>query len=99
MQGEKCFEVFQNAAGGYTIARTYNIYPLGSMTKYSTDEKVTVSLTIPEILRKEKREFKMICVTQNGIPIIFNDQDKNPDTVTFSTDKFYAFALVYRDLE
>ena len=99
MQGEKCFEVFQNAAGAYTIARTYNIYPLGSMTKYSTDEKVTVSLTIPEILRKEKREFKMVCVTQNVIPIIFNDQDKNPDTVTFSTDKFYAFALVYRDLK
>ncbi len=41
----------------------------------------------------------MVCVAQNGIPIIFNDQDKNPDTVTFSTDKFYAFALVYRDSE
>lgn len=97
MQGEKCFEVFQNVAGDYTIARTYNIYPLGSETDYATNSKVTISLTVPKILQKENREFKMICVSQNGIPYIFEDQDKDPKTVTFSTDKFYAFALVYKD--
>lgn len=97
MQGEKCFEVFQNVAGDYIIARTYNIYPLGSETNYTTNGKVTISLTVPEILQKENREFKMICVSQNGIPYIFEDKDKDPKTVTFSTDKFYAFALVYKD--
>lgn len=97
MQGEKCFEVFQNIAGDYTIARTYNIYPIGTQLQYSTPDEITVSLTIPEILRQKNREFKMICVSQNGIPFIFEDKDKDPDTITFSTDKFYAFALVYKD--
>lgn len=50
MQGEKCFEVFQIVAGDYIIARTYNIYPLGSETNCTTNDKVTISLTVPEIL-------------------------------------------------
>ena len=99
MQGEKCFDVFKNVADDYTIARTYNIFPLIETQKYSTDEKVTISLTIPETLRSESREFKMICVSQYGVPFIFEDQDKDADTITISTDKFYAYALIYKDLK
>lgn len=99
MQGEKCFEVFKNVADDYTIARTYNIYPLIGTQKYSTDEKVTLSLTIPEALRQENREFKLICVSQNGTPFIFEDQDEDSNTITISTDKFYAYALVYKDMK
>lgn len=99
MQGEKCFEVFKNVADDYTIARTYNIYPLIGTQKYSTDEKVTLSLTIPEALHQEKREFKLICVSQNGTPFIFEDQDEDSNTITISTDKFYAYALVYKDIK
>lgn len=99
MQGEKCFEVFKNVANDYTIARTYNIYPLIGTQKYSTDEKVTLSLTIPEALRQENREFKLICVSQNGTPFIFEDQDEDSNTITISTDKFYAYALVYKDMK
>lgn len=99
MQGEKCFEVFKNVANDYTIARTYNIYPLIGTQKYSTDEKVTLSLTIPEALCQENREFKLICVSQNGTPFIFEDQDEDSNTITISTDKFYAYALVYKDMK
>lgn len=99
MQGEKCFDVFKNVADDYTIARTYNIFPLIETQKYATDEKVTISLTIPETLRSESREFKMICVSQYGVPFIFEDQDKDADTITISTDKFYAYALIYKDLK
>lgn len=99
MQGEKCFEVFKSVADDYTIARTYNIFPLTGMQKYSTDEKVTLSLTIPETLRQENREFKLICVSQNGAPYIFEDQDEDSNTITISTDKFYAYALVYKDMK
>lgn len=99
MQGEKCFDVFKNVADDYTIARTYNIFPLTETQKYSTDEKVTISLTIPESLRSENREFKMICVSQYGVPFIFEDQDKDTDTITISTDKFYAYALIYKDIK
>lgn len=99
MQGEKCFEVFKNVANDYTIARTYNIFPLTETQKYATDEKVTISLIIPEILRSENREFKMICVSQYGIPYIFEDQDKDANTITISTDKFYAYALIYKDIK
>lgn len=38
----------------------------------------------------------MICVTEGGQPFIYNDLDKDPETVTIKTNKFYAYALIYR---
>ncbi len=40
--------------------------------------------------------YKMICVTQNGLPIIYDDLDKDPETITVKTNKFYAYALIYK---
>ena len=39
----------------------------------------------------------MICVTEKGRPIILNDLDTNLQTITFETDTYYAFALIYKD--
>lgn len=41
----------------------------------------------------------MICVTQKGLPVVLNDLDKKMDTITFETNTFYAFALIYKDLK
>ena len=38
----------------------------------------------------------MICVTENGLPIILNDIDKDANTITFETENYYAFALIYK---
>ena len=38
----------------------------------------------------------MICVTKGGLPIIYDDLDDNPETITIKTNKFYAYALIYK---
>ena len=38
----------------------------------------------------------MICVTKGGQPIIYNDLDSNPETITIKTNNFYAYALIYK---
>ena len=95
VQGPKCFASFEAVLGDYTIGRTYSAYVNGRLI-YSMPQKARVTLVIPETLRKEGRVFKMICVTKDGRPIIYNDLDKDPDTITFDTNKFYAYALIYK---
>ena len=60
------------------------------------DSKAKIVLNIPTSLQAINREYKMICVTENGLPIILNDIDTNPNTITFETDTYYAFALIYK---
>ena len=95
MQGPLCFQSFEAVLGDYTIGRTYNIYAF-SNTIYSTDKKIEFTIKIPSALYKEGREYKMICVTKGGQPIVYNDLDNNPQTITIKTDRFYAYALIYK---
>ncbi len=96
MQGPKCFAAFNVALDGYKIGRTYDILPNGYKTREMAKE-ATITFTIPLTLRKVGRDFRLICVTTNGQPVILKDLDGNPDTITVKTNKFYAFALVYKD--
>ena len=96
MQGKRCFESFEAVLGDYTIGRTYNILPNGKRL-YKMDKAITITLSIPKELQAVGREFEMICVTEKGVPVILKDQDKDPATITITTDKFYAFALAYKD--
>ena len=50
----------------------------------------------PSAVYKKNREYKMICVTKGGQPIIYNDLDSNPETITIKTNNFYAYALIYK---
>ncbi|MDE7339108.1 MAG: leucine-rich repeat domain-containing protein [Lachnospiraceae bacterium] len=95
MQGPMCFQSFETVLGDYTIGRTYNIYAL-SNTTYSTDEEVQLTIEIPSAIYKNDRDYKMICVTKGGKAIIYNDLDSNPRTITIRTNKFYAYALIYK---
>ena len=96
MQGKRCFESFEAVLGDYTIGRTYNILPNGKRL-YKMDKAITITLSIPKELQAAGREFEMICVTEKGVPVILKDQDKDSATITITTDKFYAFALAYKD--
>ena len=96
MQGKLCFDVFEAVLGDYSIGRTYNIFP-NKKTTYKMDSAAKITLSIPKELQGETRDYKMICVTENGQPIILDDMDLNPSTITFETDSYYAFALVYKD--
>lgn len=95
MQGPLCFEAFEALLGDYTIGRTYNIYEPSDIS-YSMEEKIQFTIEIPSAIYKDDREYKMICVTEGGLPVMYDDLDTDPETVTIKTDKFYAYALVYR---
>ena len=95
VQGPLCFEAFEKVLGDYTIGRTYNIYPL-SGTAYGMEKEIQVTMKIPSAIYKENREYKMICVTKDGKPILYGDLDSNPETITIKTNKFYAYALIYK---
>ena len=60
------------------------------------DEEIQLSIKIPSAIYKKDREYKMICVTKGGQPIIYNDLDSNPETITIKTNNFYAYALIYK---
>ena len=95
IQGPMCYKSFEAVLGDYTIGRTYNIYP-PSGTTYSMDKEVEFTIKIPSAIYKENREYKMICVTEDGQPTVYNDSDSDPETITIKTDKFYAYALIYK---
>ena len=96
LQGSKCFDSIKAVLGDYTIGRTFNIMPNGKPI-YHTADKALITLTIPQALQSAGRTYKMICVTENGLPVELEDIDLNPTTITFETDTYYAFALVYKD--
>ncbi len=96
MQGPNCYAVFESVLNGFTIGRTYDIYPNGQKIQ-TTDKEIAFSFEIPKALLKENRTYQMICVSQNGQPVILKDLDTKPNTITIKTNKFYAFALVYKD--
>lgn len=98
VQGEKCFDSFDAVLGEYVIGKTYNIFPSGEPA-YQMDSKARITLNIPESLQADGRTFRMICVTENGRPVVLEDMDSNSETITFETDTYYAFALVYKDAE
>lgn len=96
LQGSKCFDSINAVLGDYTIGRTFNILPQGQYV-YHTDTKARITLTIPQALQAAGRTYKMICVTEKGQPIELQDVDNSANTITFETDTYYAFALVYKD--
>lgn len=97
MQGKMCYDSFEAVLGDYTIGRTYDILPNGHKD-YKMDSKARITLNIPQTLQAGNRSFKMICVTEDGVPVILNDLDSDPATITFETDTYYAYALVYKDI-
>lgn len=97
MQGKMCYDSFEAVLGDWIIGRTYNIFP-SSKNVYRMDSKARITLNIPQVLQADGRVFKMICVTEKGIPIILEDLDSDSATITFETDTYYAFALIYKDI-
>ncbi len=63
---------------------------------------LTVKLNLPEDLKSENRRFYILRLhtaadgTQEYAELI--DEDKDPDTITFSTDRFSPYAIAYIDL-
>lgn len=97
MQGPLCFNSFEAVLGDYMIGRTYNIYPYPTKI-YNMSEEVQFTIKIPKAIYSPNRVYRMICVTKGGLPVIYEDLDTNPETITVRTNKFYAYALAYKEI-
>lgn len=105
VQGTACLAVFENVCEttGFTMGSTFNIFEEGTDLNgtpaytFKDGQARTSIMTIPENLRKEGRTFMMVCVSEDGKPYTYKDTDSDPNTITFTYDRLYAFALVYKD--
>ncbi len=99
LQGEACINAFNLAKEDYTIARTYNII-FTNQKKGEYPKKLDTPgqfvMQIPAQLQAEGRDFRMISVFE-GQPTVLTDEDADPTTITFTTDKSGAYALIYKD--
>ena len=69
---------------------------LGNITKL--DDQLTFTVAIPEELKKENREFYIVRVHEGKAEKLETVENKD-GTLTFKTDKFSTYALVYVDSE
>ena len=69
---------------------------LGNITKL--DDQLTFTVAIPEELKKENREFYIVRVHDEKAEKLDTVENKD-GTLTFKTDKFSTYALVYVDSE
>lgn len=96
MQGRLFFDAVDAAKGDYTVARTYNVEIDGKLV-YETTAPAMFVLDIPTEYQAAGRDYKMVCVSKGGEVIILDDLDAAAETITFLTNKYYAFALIYKD--
>lgn len=93
---------------GMTIGRHFEIIleetKKGEKQKISAlGEKLKVSLHVPKPLQVQDREFYILGLytKQDGSQelVQLSDEDKNPNTITFSTDRLSSYAIAYIDRE
>lgn len=95
----------QTRVNGYTVGQYFAISLSkvvgdagSSITK--TGGPVTIVVTIPEDMKntnsQEMRTFSIIRV-YDGVAEVLDDLDDNDGTITIETDRFSAYALVYKD--
>lgn len=102
MQGPLCITAMKNALlPGEKIAYTYNIkYIAGgsaNRTVYKIDEPIEISMEMPKELLKEGRTFYMMCVSENGTTFKLPATVDKDGNLTFMTQYFYAYAIIYKD--
>ncbi len=90
-----------------TIGTTYILgqYLNIDMTKYigsdafditDVSEAVKLTIEVPANLKKDGRTYAIVRIHGNKADIL-KDEDTVADTITFSTDKFSVYAIVYTD--
>lgn len=97
-QGPLCDAAFKYAQGkDWLVTDYFNITVNDNLTTYEIPNSVKIKLTIPSDLRLEGRKWRMVCISKGGVPFSFEDEDTDDTTITFTTNKFYAYAMCYSD--
>ncbi len=98
VQGPLCDRAFRIAQGNdWLVTDYFNITINGSYEIYELPSPIRLKLTIPADLQKQGRSWRMLCISRGGMPYSFLDEDNDDSTITFSPDRFYAYAMVYND--
>ena len=99
-QGPLCEAAFRYAQGrDWLVTDYFNITINNSLTTYETPNSVTIKITIPDDIISPGRHWRMVCISRNGQPYSFEDQDSDDSTITFTTNRFYAYAMCYNDIQ
>ncbi len=99
-QGPLCDAAFKYAQGNdWLVIDYFNITVDNSLQIYETASPVRIQLTIPDDLIMSNRNWRMVCISQGGQPYSFEDEDSNDSTITFTTTRFYAYAMCYNDIQ
>lgn len=97
-QGILCDMQFKSALNGDTLVLDYfNLVINNNYNIRETPTPITLRLTIPMDLQWPGRNWRMICVGRYGEVFSFPDEDIDDETITFSPDRFYAYAMAYND--
>lgn len=92
---------------GMEIGKCFNMFLLESTsddTRMISElpEELQVVLNIPESLKADNREFFIMRLHSNEDGSVeyaeLADQDDNPDTISFCTDRFSPYAIAYLEL-
>lgn len=92
-----------NAANGFSVGEYVDIELLKQIgdrpwvNLHETKKPIRITLEIPNrLLGPEGREFAIVRV-HNGNAEFLTDLDSNPATITFETNEFSTYAILYRD--
>lgn len=99
-QGPLCDAAFKYAQGyDWLVTDYFNLLIDNSYSTYEIATPIKIQVTIPSDLVKSDRHWRMVCVSRNGQIYSFEDEDSSDSTITFSPNKFYAFAMCYNDIQ
>lgn len=96
-------ELIKKSINDYSLCQNLdiNLYKIidGESTKITkTNSPIAVEIKLPDELIKENREYALLRV-HDGENQILPDIDKLDETVTFLSDSFSFYALIYKDKE
>lgn len=86
--------------GQYLDIRLFKIVGETRSAISETKEKITIAMDVPENLKSsdssKPRIFAVIRV-HDGVAEVLSDLDDDDDTITIATDRFSAYAIVYKE--
>jgi hypothetical protein len=95
-----CDAAFKYAQGhDWLVTDYFNLTLNHSFTTYEIGNPIRIQLTIPDDLIQPARHWRMVCVSRNGSIYSFDDEDTSDNTITFSPNRFYAYAMCYNDIQ
>lgn len=98
-QGPLCDAAFKYAQGhDWLVTDYFNITVNNSFSTYEIANPIKIRITIPDDLIVAGRKWRMVCVSRNGTIFSFADEDASDSTITFSPNRFYAYAMCYNDI-